>query len=111
MIEIGNRCDFTITLTIVDKDNVVIPYEQVDWEVWYYTSTHFILKAYSKNGVLSDNVEVIGNDLVISVNNFEWGVKGDVYRRAFVSYADAKFIDGRADICSTPEKVTTFKIV
>lgn len=30
MIEIGNRCDFTITLTIVDKDNVVIPYEQVD---------------------------------------------------------------------------------
>jgi hypothetical protein len=64
-----------------------------------------------KNGVLSDNAEIVGNNIYVYVNGFDWQVLGDVYRRAFASFIDIKFKDGRADVCSVPEKVNSFKII
>lgn len=95
MENICNKCDFTITLALVDKDNVVIPYNEIDWEIWYYTNINFPYKVTHKNGVLSNNAEIIGNNVVIYVNGFDWNIKGRVYRRAFASFIDIKFADGR----------------
>jgi hypothetical protein len=111
MENICNKSDFIITVSLVDKDGIVIPYSEIDWEIWYYTNINFPYKVTHKNGVLSSNAEIVDNNVVIYVNGYDWGVLGGVYRRAFCSFPDAHFIDGKADICSEPQAVTTFKII
>jgi len=111
MQEVCNKSDFIITLSLVDKDSVVIPYNEIDWEVWYYTHIQFPYKVTHRNGVLSPNAEIDGNNIIIRVNAFDFVIKGNVYRKGFASFVDAKFPDGKADVCSIAEQVTTFKIV
>ena len=82
MTEIQNGTDFILTFQIKDKDGLVIPYTQVDWEVCYFTSPKYMLKASCTNGVLSSGCEVDGDDVKVYVNNFNWGCLGQISRTA-----------------------------
>lgn len=111
MIEIENKTDFITTFTIVDKDDVVIPYLEVDWVFQLYTTLNRRFEVRCKDGVLSDNAEIQGNDVVCYVNGFDFGCKGDLYSRSYVRFPHPKFADKHMDLSSTPEIVPNVKIV
>jgi len=110
VVEINNGDDFKILLKIKDPDGVVIPYTEVNWGVHYYTTPDNIFKVESRNGELSPNCEIVGDEVNVWVDNFYWGSTGFLKRRVFVSFADEKFPDGRADV-STKEYKMNVKII
>lgn len=111
MIEVCNKSDFIISLSIKDKDGVTIPYTQIDWEVSYYTDPVFPYKIFCKDGVLSSNSEIVDDKVISRVNGFDFTFPGVVYKKVVVSFNDSSFPDGKANICFNEEKVTNFKIL
>lgn len=110
MVEIVNGSDFKITATLKDKDGVVIPYTQLDWEILYYTNLNYILKVYNKNGVLSSNCEIVGDEIIAHINSFNWGVKGQIWRQVKCSFIDSEYPDGKATISVKPVLID-YKII
>lgn len=111
MEHICNKSDFTLTFALRDKVGNIIPYGELDWEVWYYTVEKYPYKITHKEGILSSNAEIVDNKIVAYVNGFDFVVKGDVYRKVFASFPNQKFADGKANVSSVEEIVITFKIV
>ena len=110
VVEINNGDDFIINLIIKDDSQVVLPYDQINWEAIYYTSLDYPLVAKSVDGVLSSNCEIDGDTIKIFTNNHNWGTKGTIYRTIKVAFIDGRFIDGKADVSKTGI-LTSHKII
>lgn len=110
MVAICNKNDFIIKLKLTDKDGVVLPYTQFDWEIWFYTARTTPFKTYCKDGVLKQGTTIVGEYLYITVNGFDWGYMGDVFLKVYTTFNNSLFIDGRETFSNTPYLVTSFKI-
>jgi len=110
VIGINNGDDFKIILKIKGKDGVVIPYNEIYWVAHYYTTEKKILRVSGMNGVLSDNCEIIGEEVHVYVDGFDWEFKGRIYRRVYVSFEEEKFKDGVASFSTAPVAIN-YKII
>lgn len=110
MTNICNKNDFTIKLRLSDKDGVVLPYTQFDWDIWFYTTKNKPFRTYCNNGIINDGTIIVGEYLYITVNGFDWGYSGSVYLKIFTTFANSLYIDGKETFSNNPYLVTSFCI-
>ena len=110
MTQINNKDDFELLTVLKDIDGVAIAHNSVNWKIWYFVSINKVYEASHINGVFTNCSVTIDNKVKIPINGFDWGQKGILMKRAFVSWNDADFSDGTQDTSTIAEQ-TNIEIV
>lgn len=109
MVQINNKDDFQIQTILKDIDGVPIDVTGVNWKLWYYVSASKVYEASHIGGVYT-NCSVDVGKINIFINGFDWGNKGILMKRAFVSWNDTDFSDGTQDVSTIAEQ-TNIEII
>lgn len=109
MVQINNKDDFQIQTILKDIDGVPIDVTGVNWKLWYYVSASKVYEASHIGGVYT-NCSVDDGKINIFINGFDWGNKGILMKRAFVSWNDTDFSDGTQDVSTIAEQ-TNIEII
>lgn len=109
-MEIVNKTDIRLSIRMIDKDSIVVPYLDFDWDILLYTTRNYPYYISCKNGILSEGVEIEGEYLKVYINKFDWKLAGDIYVLLITSWNNIKFADGKEDITKKPVKLS-YKII
>lgn len=105
VIEVNNKDDIELCLTLTDIDGAPIQYLEFDWKIAIYTIPTQVFEVTHWGGVLSSNAKVEGTALRVFIPGFNWGNAGRLMVKFFGSYVNENFPDGRQNSTTVPSEL------
>ncbi len=90
----ANKSDIVIKTKIKTLTGDILSYLDYDWRIELYVSTVTkLIASHSKDGSF-ENCSVVGENILIYVDGFDWGAKGAVIQETTVFFPNENFQDG-----------------
>ncbi len=89
----ANKSDIVIKATILTETGSVLSYIDYSWKIELYVDARNKFTASRQDGVLS-NCSIEGDNILVYIDGFDWGVRGAVTQETTVYFPNQHFEDG-----------------